>query len=73
MRVKEFFFRTGMFIPITVLIAIVFLMALGMLTSVLGARSVLATSGYCNFCFGTITLALAAVIIYQFTACCKKK
>jgi hypothetical protein len=73
MRVKEFIIRTGLFVPITALTMVVLIMAVGMLTSVLGARSVLATHTYCNVCMGSITLALAAIIIYQFTACCKKK
>lgn len=72
MRVKEFLFRTGVFVPITVLSIIVILMAFGMLISVLGGRSLLATNGYCDFCLGVITLSVAAVIIYQFTSCCKK-
>lgn len=73
MRVKEFFIRTGMFIPITVLSIIVFIMAFGMVTSVMGARSLLSTNGYCNVCLGAITLSMAAVILYQFTSCCKPK
>lgn len=73
MRVKEFFIRTGMFIPITTLAMVVLIMAIGMLTSVLGGRPLLATNTYCNVCMGAITLAIGAVIIYQFTSCCNKK
>ena len=73
MRYKEFFIRTGIFLPIAAFAIFVFMMAFGIISSVVGASEVFYCSVYCKLGVSLLVTVLAAVIFCQANACWKEK
>ena len=73
MRVREFFVRTGIFLPMVVFGILFLLMLFGIGADLLGAGSLFYCTVYCKVCVGLLALGAMAVIYCQARACWKKK
>ncbi len=72
MRYKDFFIRTGFFLPVVAFAVFVFMMAFGIVSSVCGAGAVFYCSVYCKIGISLLIASLAAVVFCQARACRKK-
>lgn len=71
MRYKEFFIRTGFFLPAVAFCVFVFMMVFGIISSIFGAGSVFYCSVFCKIGVSTLITALAAVVACQAWFCRK--
>lgn len=72
MRIKEFFIRTSLFLPMAVFGILVFLMLFGIGADLMGAEKLFYCTIYCKICVALLSIGAAAVIYCQARACWKK-
>ena len=73
MRTKEFFIRTGIFLPMAVFGILFFLMLVGVAADLLGAQNAFYCTVYCKVSVGLISAVVATVIYCQAKACWRNK
>jgi uncharacterized membrane protein YkvI len=73
MRIKEFFIRLGLFIPFAFWVTFLFMMLIGIIASFLGAGSFFYCTIYCKLAVIVFISLVAAIVLCQFKACCKKE
>jgi len=69
MRVKEFFIRTGIFLPMVVFAILIILMLFGIAADLMGAEQMFYCTIYCKICTAVIALGATIVIYCQARAC----
>jgi hypothetical protein len=73
MRVREFFIRIGLFLPLSIFGALLVLMLFGIGADLAGAQSIFYCTIYCKVCVGLLALVAMYVIYCQARACWKGK
>lgn len=69
MRYKDFFIRTGFFLPLAIFAVFVFMIAFGIISGVCGAGEEFYCSAYCKIGLSLLITTLVAVIFCQVKAC----
>lgn len=72
MRYKEFFVRTGFFLPLAIFAIFIFMMAFGMISGIFGADNVFYCSMYCKIGLSLLIVVLPTIVFCQAKACWKK-
>ena len=73
MRVREFFVRIGLFLPMTVFGILFILMLFGIGADLIGAESLFYCTVYCKVCVAALALGGLYCVYCQARACCRKK
>ena len=72
MKVREFFIRIGLFLPMAVFGLLFLLLLLGIGADLLGAKSAFYCTIYCKICAAILVLGATAVVYCQAKACWKR-
>ncbi len=71
-RIKDFFVRTGIFLPMALWGILLTLLLIGIIASVFGAGTWFYCTVYCKIGVGLLIAAIVAVLYCQAKACWKK-